>query len=47
VLIGRQGDDVITAGNWADALGTIPYEIVCAMSARLPRRYQGGEPEPA
>ena len=47
VLIGRQGDDVITAGDWAEALGTIPYEIVCAMSARLPRRYQGDEPEPA
>ncbi|MGK7910622.1 MAG: alanine racemase [Synechococcus sp.] len=25
------------AGHWADTLGTIPYEILCGFSARLPR----------
>ena len=37
VLIGRQGDDEITAVEWADALGTIGYEVVCAVSARIAR----------
>ena len=37
VLIGRQGDEQITAEDWADRLGTIGYEIVCAISARIPR----------
>lgn len=41
VLLGRQGDEVVTANEWARALGTIGYEIVCAMSARLPRDYVG------
>lgn len=39
VLIGRQGDDQIRAEHWAARLGTIGYEIVCAISARVPRRY--------
>jgi alanine racemase len=38
VLIGRQGAAEITATDWADALGTIGYEIVCGLSARLERR---------
>ena len=29
VLIGNQDGDVITADQWADALDTISYEIVC------------------
>ncbi|MEN9506205.1 MAG: alanine racemase [Actinomycetota bacterium] len=37
VLIGRQGGDEITATEWADRLGTIGYEIVCGVSARVPR----------
>ncbi|MGE0880829.1 MAG: alanine racemase [Acidimicrobiia bacterium] len=41
VLIGRQGDDEITATEWAEKLGTIAYEIVCGISARVPRRYLG------
>lgn len=40
VLIGRQGDHVVTADQWAEAIGTIGYEIVCGMSPRLFRRYQ-------
>ncbi len=27
----------LTVHTWADALGTIPYEILCGFSARLPR----------
>ena len=38
VLIGRQGDEMITAEEWADSLGTIGYEIVCGFSSRLERR---------
>jgi alanine racemase len=41
VLLGRQGDDTITAEEWADRLGTINYEIVCDFGPRLPRRYLG------
>jgi alanine racemase len=44
VLIGRQGDEVVTANDWGTALGTIGYEIVCALSARLPRDYSGETP---
>lgn len=41
VLIGRQGDETITANEWGTALGTIGYEVVCGLSARLPREYVG------
>lgn len=37
VLIGRQGGAEIRATEWADRLGTIGYEIVCGISARVPR----------
>ncbi len=40
VLIGAQGDESITAAAWAERLGTIGYEIVCGISARVPRRYR-------
>lgn len=40
VLLGRQGDDEITAEEWAERLGTITYEIVCGFGARLPRTYR-------
>lgn len=46
VLVGRQGDETITVAEWADRLGTIGYEIVCGVSARVPRRYHGGPPTP-
>ena len=39
VLIGEQGDDRISANDIAHRLGTIGYEVVCALSERLPRRY--------
>jgi alanine racemase len=39
VLIGEQGSECITANAWAIKMGTIGYEIVCAISARMPRNY--------
>jgi alanine racemase len=41
VLIGRQDDEVITAREMAAAIGTIPWEIVCRLGARIERRYTG------
>jgi alanine racemase len=41
VLLGRQGDDEITAKEWAERLGTIPYEVCCGIGERVPRRYNG------
>jgi alanine racemase len=41
VLLGRQGDEEITAGEWARRLGTIAYEIVTGIGPRVPRRYVG------
>lgn len=50
----REGDEVIlfgpgdqgepTAQDWAEMLGTISYEIVTRIGARVPRTY-GGEPQ--
>jgi alanine racemase len=37
VLIGAQGAEAITAYDHADLAGTIPYEILCNISARVPR----------
>jgi alanine racemase len=37
VLIGEQGSECITAYDLADLTGTIPYEVTCAISARVPR----------
>ena len=39
VLIGKQGEHSVSADDWADALGTIGYEIVCGISPRIFRRY--------
>lgn len=38
VLIGTQGAHTITAADWATALDTIAYEIVCGISPRIERR---------
>jgi alanine racemase len=43
VLIGRQGNQEITATEWADRLGTINYEVLCDIGPRVPRRLVGGE----
>jgi alanine racemase len=37
VLIGEQGGERITAFDLADATSTIPYEVTCAISTRVPR----------
>jgi alanine racemase len=42
VLIGRQGDALIGAWEWATATGTIAYEVVCGVSGRVPRLYVDG-----
>ena len=34
VLIGTQGGESISAGEWAERLGTIGYEVVCGISPR-------------
>ena len=39
VLIGRQGDESVTADDLAKWAGTIPYEIICGLAPRLPRAY--------
>ena len=39
VLIGRQGDEEITAASWARSMGTIAYTIVCGIGPRVPRVY--------
>ena len=38
VLLGAQGLGLVTAAEWADSLGTIAYEVVCALSPRVERR---------
>ena len=43
VIIGRQGDESwqqIDAREMAAAIGTIPYEIVCRIGARIERQYE-------
>ncbi len=37
VLIGSQGSQRITSQDWANALGTISYEVLCAIGPRVPR----------
>jgi len=37
VLIGRQGDERLTAWDWAEVLGTISYEVLCGIGPRIPR----------
>jgi alanine racemase len=41
VLIGAQGEERITAEELAGHIGTIGYEIVCAISERVPREHRG------
>lgn len=42
VLIGHQGDQVISAEAVAQTAGTIPYEILTGLNERIPREYLGG-----
>jgi len=40
VLIGSQGEQQVTAWEWAERLGTIAYEVLCGVGARVPRYYR-------
>ena len=40
VLLGRQGDAEVSAGEVAVWAGTIAYEVLCLLGLRLPRRYR-------
>lgn len=46
VLMGRQGEETITAEDLAGLVGTINYEITCSLTARVKREYVGVIPEP-
>ncbi|MBI4464991.1 MAG: alanine racemase, partial [Acidobacteria bacterium] len=39
ILIGRKGACAVTALGLAEMAGTIPYEILCGIGKRVPRRY--------
>ncbi|RJQ43912.1 MAG: alanine racemase [Gaiellales bacterium] len=41
VLIGRQGEEEVSAEEVASLLDTINYEVTCNISARVERRYEG------
>jgi alanine racemase len=40
VLLGKQGDSVITADEMGEWAGTISYEVLLAPTARVPRRFE-------
>ena len=40
VLLGKQGNDEITAWEWAERVETIAYEVVCGVTSRVPRVYR-------
>jgi alanine racemase len=41
-LLGRQGEDEISAAELARIAGTLPYEFLCLLGLRLTRRYWRG-----
>jgi alanine racemase len=43
VLLGKQGKKEIGAGELASWCGTIPWEILTAITYRVPRLYRGGQ----
>ena len=43
VLLGHQRDESVTIEEWADWSDTIHYEVLCGISARVPRLYFVGE----
>ncbi|MEX2622781.1 MAG: alanine racemase [Acidimicrobiia bacterium] len=40
VLLGRQDDADVPVTEWAERMGTIPWEIMSRIGPRLPRRYR-------
>lgn len=47
VLVGRQGDDELTAEEVAEMMGTIHYELVTRIRWDLPRVYHRQPPQPS
>jgi alanine racemase len=45
VFLGEQGRERITVTEMADAIGTIPYEILCRIGTRIERIYDGAGEE--
>ncbi len=41
ILIGKSKSHQIDAWDWSNILETIPYEITCTISKRVPRKYVG------
>jgi len=39
VIVGRQGDSVVTIDDMADMLGTVQHEVAIGFSSRMPRVY--------
>ena len=39
ILLGRQHNAQIPMKEWCEALTTIPYEVTCGISSRVPRNY--------
>jgi alanine racemase len=37
VLLGSQGEESIDAWELADLVGTVPWEVLCAIRSRVPR----------
>jgi len=46
VLLGRQGDERVTAEELGAIVGTINYEVTCSLTARVKREYVGVLPQP-
>jgi alanine racemase len=42
VLIGRQGNETISADEIAKLEDTVSYEVICGIGKRVPRIYIGG-----
>ena len=43
ILIGKSGDQEISAYEWARTLGTITYEVTCQINSRVERVYEPDE----
>lgn len=42
-LLGCDGNECVSAQQWADQIGTISYEVFCQISKRVPRYYHLGD----
>jgi alanine racemase len=42
VLLGAQGSESVNAQELAEIAHSIPYEILCSISSRVPRLYLNG-----